>query len=313
MAEPAASTGKPVPVISVIVTIVSGGDTLRRFLHAMTHQEEAPAVEILVPYDASIADTAHIGREFPGCVFIDMGPLETERPITTAAGQHELYDRRRAAGLARACGTLIGILEDRAPPRANWAREVIRLHDQLPWGVIGGAIECAPGNLLNWAFYVCDFSRYGLPFESGPRRWVSDVNVSYKRKMIDDTREVWQERFVEALVHWALLERGETLYLSSELVVDYRTPYTSLLGVLPERFHWGRLFGHVRARSVGPAKRLGYALLGPVIPLVLLVRHGRTQARLGNFPRFLRSAPTIAVLLAAWTSGEVWGYITNRP
>lgn len=313
VAEPAAATGTAVPAISVIVTIVSGGDTLRDFLHAMARQEEAPTVEILVPYDASIPETAEIRREFPGCTFIDMGPTETERPISTAAGQHELYDRRRAAGLARARGTLIGILEDRAPPRASWARNVVRLHEQLPWGVIGGAIECAPGDLLNWAFYVCDFSRYGLPFESGPRRWVSDVNVSYKRKMIDATRDVWQDRFVEALVHWVLLERGETLYLSSDLVVDYRTPYTSLLGVLPERFHWGRLFGHVRAQNVGPAKRLAYALLGPVIPLVLLVRHGRTQARLGNFPRFLRAAPTIAVLLAAWTSGEVWGYITNRP
>lgn len=310
---PGTAAATPLPDISVVVTIVSGGDTLRNFLRAMVRQEGGLRLEILVPYDASIPETAAIGREFPGCTFIDMGPLETGRPISTAAGQHELYDYRRAAGLARARGALIGILEDRAPPRADWARTVARLHRELPHGVIGGAIECAPGDLLNWSFYVCDFSRYGLPFESGPRRWVSDVNVSYKRKVIEDTREVWKERFVEALVHWALLERGETLYLSNELVVDYRTPYTSLFGVLPERFHWGRLFGHVRARSVGPAKRLVYALTGPVIPLVLLIRHGRTQARLGNFPRFLRAAPTIAVLLAGWTSGEVWGYITNRP
>jgi hypothetical protein len=300
------------PLLSVIVTIVDGGDVLRNFLLALTRQENPPPMQILVPYDASIPETAEFRREFPDLTFIEMGVTESFASILTAAGQHELYDRRRAAGLARATGSLIGILEDRAPPRADWARNVVRLHE-LPYGVIGGAIECAPGDLLNWAFYVCDFSRYALPFESGPRRWISDVNVSYKRKMMDDTRSIWHTRFNEAMVHWALLEQGETLYLSSDLVVDYRTPYTSLAGVLPERFHWGRLFGHVRAKKLSVLGRLGHIVLGPLIPLMLLVRHGLTQYQKGNFGRFLRAAPTIAALLAGWTSGEVWGYITKRP
>ncbi len=300
------------PLLSVIVTIVDGGDVLRNFLHALTHQNDPPPMQILVPYDSSIPETVQFRAEFPDLTFIDMGVTETVRSIRTAAGQHELYDRRRAAGLALATGALIAILEDRAPPRSNWAQNVVRLH-ALPHGAIGGAIECAPGDLLNWAFYVCDFSRYGLPFESGPRRWISDVNVSYKRKMMDDTRSIWNTRFNEAMVHWALLERGETLYLSSDLVVDYRTPYTSLAGVLPERFHWGRLFGHVRAKKMSVLVRLGHILLGPLIPFVLLVRHGLTQHQKGNFGRFLRAAPTIAVLLAGWTTGEVCGYITKRP
>jgi hypothetical protein len=300
------------PLLSVIVTIVDGGDVLRNFLFALTRQEDPPPMQILVPYDASIPETAAFRSEFPDLTFLDMGVAEIFSSIRTAAGQHELYDRRRAAGLARATGSLIGILEDRAPPRPNWARNVVRLHEQ-PYGVIGGAIECAPGDLLNWAFYVCDFSRYALPFESGPRRWISDVNVSYKRKMMDDTRSIWHTRFNEAMVHWALLEQGETLYLSSDLVVDYRTPYTSLAGVLPERFHWGRLFGHVRAKKLSVLGRLGHIVLGPLIPVMLLFRHGLTQYQKGNFWRFLRAAPTIAVLLAGWTSGEVWGYITKRP
>src|SRR5262249_56189997 len=115
-------------------------------------------MQILVPFDASIPETAEFRREFPDLTFIDMGITESCASSRTAAGQHELYDRRRAAGLARATGSLVGILEDRAPPRADWARNVVRLHEQ-PYGVIGGAIECAHADLLNWAFYVCDFSR----------------------------------------------------------------------------------------------------------------------------------------------------------
>jgi hypothetical protein len=300
------------PTLSVIVTIVDGGDVLRRFLRALTSQDDPPRLEILVPWDASVPEIAAMAPEFPDCEFIAIGNTRTIRPITTAAGQHELYDRRRAAGLARATGEIIGILEDRAPPRAGWARTVVRLH-QGPWGAIGGAIECAPGDLLNWAFYVCDFSRYGLPFASGPRRWISDVNVSYKRALMDTTRDVWHTRFNETLVHWRLLEQGETLYLSSELVVDYQSPYRSLLGVLPERFHWGRLFGSVRTANLGEARRWLFVLLGPLIPVVLVLRHARTQAAKGNLPRYFAALPLVAILTAAWTAGEVWGYLTRRP
>lgn len=306
--------GAAEPELSLIVTIVCGGEVLRRFLRALISQEDPPRMQIIVPCDSTVRlETVQMQAEFPACTFVDMGVVSTIRAVTTAAGQHELYDRRRAAGLAIASADLIGILEDRAPPRSDWARNAIRLHRELPHGVIGGAIECADTDILNWSFYACDFSRYGLPFESGPREWISDVNVCYKREMMDVTRDIWHERFNEALIHWALKERGETLYLSSDLVVMYRTPYTSLRGVLPERFHWGRLFGHVRASSVGPLRRVLFAFAGPLMPLVLLVRHGQTQSRLGNFGRFLRAAPTMLVLLIGWTAGETWGIITNRP
>ena len=301
------------PGISIIVTIVDGGEVLRRFMDALIGQEGGPSMQILVPYDATIPEIRALESVYPTARFIDMGPVTTIRPVTTAAGQHELYDRRRAAGLHHATGALIAILEDRAPPRRDWARTMHRLHNELPWGAIGGAIECAPGDLLNWAFYACDFSRYGLPFQSGPRQWISDVNVCYKRRVLDDTKEIWRERFNEAKVHWTLTERGETLYLTSEAVVDYKTPYTSLASVLPERFHWGRLFGHVRAKHVAPLERLRLIATGPFIPVVLFIRHGRVQRRLGNFGRFLRASPLMLPLLAAWTTGEVWGYVTRKP
>ena len=299
------------PLLSVIVTIIDGGDVLRRFLTALTTQQDPPPLEILVPYDASIAATGDLVQEFPTARFLDLGEIRTERPLASAAGQHELYDRRRARGLAAATGDLVAILEDRGSPRPTWARNLVRQHER-PYGVIGGAIECAPSDTLNWAFYVCDFGKYGLPFESGPAAWVSDINVSYKRKIVDETRELWQDRFREPIVHWALLERGETLYLSSDVVVEHGRPATTLRALLPERFHWGRLFGHIRAMHSSLPKRIALAAAGPLIPPVLLVRHGRTQMRKGNLGRFLRAAPTAAILLAAWTTGEVWGYLTNR-
>ena len=302
----------PDPLLSVVVTIVDGGLVLRECLAALVEQQNAPRLEIIVPFDASVAaEVERMQPEFPGVTFLSIGPLTPGRPIETAAGQHELYDRRRSAGLRAATGDLIAILEDRGVPTPGWAAAVVRLHAQ-PYGVIGGAIEGARRGLLNWAFYVCDFGRYGLPFTSGPAEWVSDVNVSYKRRVVEATRELWNERFREPVVHWALLERGEILYLSSEIVVEHRRPEAPLSVLIPERFHWGRLFGHIRAVHVGVGRRLAYAALWPVLPAMLFVRHGRTQLRKGNFGRFVKAAPAVAVLLVAWTAGEVWGYLTNR-
>jgi hypothetical protein len=241
-----------------------------------------------------------------------MGPIATDRPATTAAGQHELYDRRRAAGLAACRGNLVAIVEDRGVPRPDWAATVVRLHTAHPHGVIGGAIEPVRSSLLNWAFWVCDFSRYGLPFPSGPAAWVSDVNVSYKRAALEATRALWQDRYQEPVVHWALVERGDVLFLSNELVVDHQMAPQRFLGLLPQRFDWGRLFGSIRARHTTTVVRLALILLAPAIPVVVLLRHGRVQVRRGEGARFLLAVPLLLALLTAWTAGEAVGYLTKR-
>ncbi len=298
--------------MSLIITIVDGRDVLRGMLDALRRQVGAPPLQILAPYDDSRPDIGAMAAEYPEVEFFSIGTIATGHPIASAGGQHELFDRRRAAGLKRATGDLVAILEDRAPARPDWCANMARLHAELPHAVIGGAIECASTDTLNWAFHACDFTRYALPFTAGPREWVSDVNVCYKRRAIEATRDLWHTRFHEPEVHWRLLQQGETLYLTPEAVVDYTTPYTSLVKVLPERFQWGRLFGYIRARNVSPLARLKFIAAGPLLPFVLFTRHAGAQARRGQSARFWQAAPVMLVLLCAWSAGEVWGYITRR-
>jgi hypothetical protein len=300
------------PALSVIVTVVEGARAVRPFLEALAVQAEGSVLEIVVPFDATIREVGHLQSAFPDVTFLDLGVVPTERETHAAAGQHELYDRRRAAGLALARGRVIAILEDRGIPRRDWVSSVLRLHERLPHAVIGGAIEPAGAGILSRAYHLCDFGRYTLPFESGPVQWVSDVNVSYKRRALEATRDLWKERYHEPKVHWALLERGETLYLSAEMVVDHRREVGSLGGLLRERFHWGRLFGVIRAAHLSTPKRLLYILSGPLIPLKLLIRNARAEHRKGRLSEFVRAVPAMALLLSAWTLGEVWGYITRR-
>lgn len=318
MSASASPTAAAAPVTSVpgrlslVITIVEGRDVLRGILNALRAQVGAPELEILAPYDDSRPDIGELAREYPEVQFFSIGSVPTTHPVNSAGGQHELFDRRRAAGLKRATGELVAILEDRAPPRKDWCATMVRLHATTNHAAIGGAIDGAATDPLNWAFHACDFSRYAPPFEAGTREWISDVNVCYKRRAVELTRDLWHTRFHEPEVHWRLMERGETLYLTPEAVVDYRTRYPSLLGVLPERFQWARLFGYVRARNVSTLERLKFIVAGPLIPFVLFARHARAQHRRGFGAKFWRSAPWMFPMLCAWTAGEVWGYVTRR-
>jgi len=302
------------PTLSIVVTIVDGGRYLRDFLHAVMAMKDAPPLEIIVPYDASIPDTKLLAAEFPHVKFLDMGVLVPTRPITSQGGQHELYDRRRAFGLGQATGEIVAMLEDRGHPSPDWASTLMRLHADLPNNVIGGAIECRqPANLLHWAFYVTDFGRYGRPFKIGSVSWVSDVNVSYKRKALDDSRHLWAERFYEMIVHRYLMGRGEELYLSDKLVVNHARPPVTLRGLLRERLEWGILFGYVRTKQTNAMERLGLIFGSPLIAPVLVVRHGLIQAQKGRGLRYLSALPYVVMMTMTWTVGEVWGYITRRP
>jgi len=302
------------PTLSIVVTIVDGGRYLRDFLLAVMAMDDLPPLEIIVPYDASIADTKLLGNEFPHVQFVDMGVIVPTRSIHSQGGQHELYDRRRACGLAIATGDIIAMLEDRGHPRADWARTLVRLHAELKNNVIGGAIECKqPANLLHWTFWVQDFGRYGRPFADGSAGWVSDVNVSYKRKALADTHHLWKDRFYEMIVHRHLMGRGEELYLSSELVVNHTRPAITLGRLLRERVEWGILFGYVRTKQMSGTERLGLIVASPLIPPVLWLRGGVMQFKKGHGPRFLRAFPYFVLMTTAWTMGEVWGYITRRP
>lgn len=299
------------PLLSVVVTIVEGGDALPRLLDALAAQRDPPPMEVLVPYDESVAEVRHLEPQYPGVRFLALGAVPTARPTHTAAGQHELYDRRRSAALRAARGELVAIVEDRGLPRADWARTAVILH-QAPCAVIGGAIEPAPARLVDWALHVTDYSRYSLPFASRTVDWVSDVNVVYKRRALEATRELWTERFHEPAVHWALQRDGEELRLDPALVVVHRRTPAPLGRLLGERWHWGRLFGAIRGRGLSPAKRFLLAAAAPVIPFLLLVRHARVQWRRGDGGRFLLALPVLLLFLAVWTAGEAWGTLTTR-
>jgi hypothetical protein len=310
------------PVLSVVLTVVDGGNALRRCLAALLAQQDAPPLEIVIPIDSTLSShrwmselrSAHDGAPVR---WLDLGTLPTTRPPMSATGQHELIDRRRAAGLAAARGELIAILEDRGVPEPTWAATAVRLHRELPYAAIGGAVETGQPGLLNRAVYFCDFGRYQRPFVAGPREYVSDVNVAYKRPALEQTHAIWRERYHEPLVHWALTQAGLTLFLSPDLAVVQIRDGLTLRRLIAERFAWGRLFGRIRSQHASLGRRLWWLAAAPVVPVVLFGRFLRDRLRKREPAAAIAAVgPAVALLLSAWAIGEAAGYLaagSSRP
>lgn len=292
---------------------MDGTAAVESCLAALAAQDTRHELEIIVPWDESIAAVGALARRFPSVRFVSMGRLQTSQELTSEAGQHELFDRRRAAGLAVATGDVIAILEDRGRPRPDWARMMISAHQLLPHAVIGGAIENAHDSPLNWAVYFCDFGRYQPPFEPGPRQWVSDINIGYKRTPLMAVVDAWREEYREATVNWALLRNGEVLYVTPDAVVEQCRGDLSFRSLLSERVAWGRLFALTRAREHGLLRRFTWAVTAPLLPVLLFARQLRLQcAKRTTLRPFLLASPIVVCFLAAWSVGEALGYLHSE-
>ena len=298
--------------ISIVVTVVEGGSSLRQLLLALATQQPPSAIEVIVPFDTTIADVGALAATFPHVMFLDLGTVALTHDASSGAGQHELFDRRRAAGLRAATAPLVGMLEDRVMPAPDWADTMRRLHDRLPHAVIGGPIATAAPDSLNFAFYACDFTRYAPPVTPGPREYVSDVNLSYKRRALEATRPLWTDIYNEVKVHWALAAAGEVLFLNDAPVVAHRSHYERLRPLLRQRFEWGRLFGAARAGHLSTGGRLVAVARAPLVPILLWSRLVRAHATLGTLGRCLKASRAIIAMQIAWVAGETWGVVTGR-
>ena len=299
------------PPLSVIVTALGGVPSLRRHLQSLVPQALEHGAEVIVPFDSTSRDLAGLAREFPLVTFVDMGVVQTTAVPGSRAAAHEIYDRRTASGVRAARGRIIALLQDFGAPAPDWCRQTLEAHT-LPHGVIGGAVEHEGGPPLNWAVYFLDFGRYQLPLSEGAVTYLTDINVSYKREVLESVRPLWQDRYKEVTINWALQRQGVVLWRRPQMVVCQRRPALSWSPLVTERYQWGRLFGSLRARESTWPERIAYVVLGPAIPVLLLAR--MTRKALGGRTRwqFCRAFPWLVAVTLVWCAGEFMGSLTGR-
>ena len=301
------------PLLSVVVIVTSGISHLGRCLQALESQLNPPSMEIIVPFDSSVPEIVELYTTHKSVRFVDMGlNIHTEYKCDPGIA-HLMYDRRRAAGIAAARSNIIAMTEDHAMPDKYWCANITAAH-QKPYGVIGGAIDNATDRILNWAVYFCDFARYQNPVKEGPVKYISDVNVSYKRAVINKVLETRHGSYHETAIHNTLRTNGETLWLTPDLVVRQSRGQLRLADVIRERFAWGRLYAGKRVNEVCGICRIPLIIFSLFLPPLLVWRKILTTCRRGRYMRpFIRAFPIMVILIVIWTLGEFFGYLTGKP
>jgi len=302
------------PLVSVVVAIVS--DTtepradvshLAGCLEALARQTDAPPMEVIVPYHENVDGVEELRPRFPRVNFL----LVTGGGVSGNGCGREHHDVLRARGMLAARGDLIALLEDHARPDERWCAHIARAH-QAGYAAIGGAIENGIDRPLNWAVYYCDFGKYQNPVPSGESDFASDANTSYKRTALESVRALWDQSFREVVVNGALISRGEKVALRPEIVVYQHRNGLRLATALRERYIWGRSYAVTRCQLLSNSKRLFYAAVSPVLPVVMLLRLAQTAwQRRKRFGKFLAGLHYVAILLASWSLGEAMGYFTR--
>jgi len=307
---PELSEESPV-ALSVIITVVGEESLLRRCLARLMPQIQGRAIEIIVPYDSTASQLAPLKKEFPTVLFADMGTVRTNSRPGTFAAAHQIYDCRRSFALDMARGEILAMLDDSAAPDPDWCDQVLEAH-RLSHGVIGGCVEYEGSSLLDWALYMQDFGRYQRPLAEGPAHSLTDINVSYKRQALLAVKDRWRERYSEATVHGALARERVTLWQRPQIIVRQDRGALSFRRTLVERYCWGRLFGSVRAGELSFFRRLVYAGLSPVLPMILILRVAKKALRAHCGRRFLLALPLLLAFIVAWCLGEFMGNWTGR-
>ena len=309
-------TATQAPRLSVVVVIMSdttssraqSGD-LAGCLAALEQQIDPPPMEIIVPYHPNTDGIDAIRSRFPEVRLVTVADPEI---AARKAGSREHHDTLRARGLAAARGQIVALLEDQARPDRHWSEHIIAAH-ATDAAAVGGAIENGIDRPLNWAVYFCDFARYQNPLPAGASEFASDANTAYKRAALDSVRPLWQASFREVVVNGALIAAGRSIVLSPDIVVYQQRSDLELGSALRERFVWGRSYGATRSTMLTTFRRLVYAALCPLLPLVTLQRiAGIAWRRRRHFGKFLRAVPLIALLSSSWSAGECAGYLGAR-
>jgi hypothetical protein len=280
-----------------------GSSTLAAVLQALGGQTDRPA-EIIVPYVPSVPIN-ELRNAFPLVNFLAVS-------LNSPPESSERLDELRASGVSAASGDIVAVIEDHVVPESIWAAEIRKAH-RLTYAAVGGAIEKGPGSLMSWAAYFTDLGRYHNPLPAGDSNYASVVNISYKSAALQSVSAVWSRRFNETAVHAALLANNERLALAPAVMVTQQREDVPLGRSLHDFFTWGRSYGSTRARLAGGVRRLIYAGLSPLIPVILLSRSGKDTLRKGRlFSMWLKCLPLSTLLTVAWACGELTGYLAGE-
>lgn len=285
------------PPVTVAIVAIAGERLLERCLRALSKQIDAPQFDIVVAASDRIGSLERTRRAFPEArVFVESG---IRTPIELAA-----------IAVRESPGSIVLLTEDHCVPDSDW---VHALSDSVSsvCGAVGGAVEPLGSlSLFEWAFYFVDFHRYSETLKEGPVASLSVCNIAYRRADLDKLEEDWRKSFHETRINGALAKRIGPLWMEPRARVRTRRR-VGRPAALRERYGFGRVFACKRVDG-RPVLRFFLAVVSPTLPLLLMIQLARGAIRRrDSTAMFFQSFPQLVGLVAAWSAGEILGYVTG--
>lgn len=280
--------------LAVIVTSYDSHAILRRGLASLVAQ---PEIAEIVVADCSPQNPGKLlGAEFPRVRFLH---FDTKRTVPVL----------RWSALELTSAPLVGALESRCVPAPDWAQRIVRAHDRAPLTpAVGGPV--GPGSAssgFELGLYFCEYGAFAPPLPEGPARALSGANLSYKRSALLERPDYLESGRWETFLHQQWLAEGRELHLCGAAIEFHNTMPPAV--ALRQRFHYGRGYAAERVEDVRGPQRWLYAAFCPVLPFLLTARMAAAARRKGILGLFARALAWTLLLNAAWSAGELCGYL----
>ena len=287
--------------VSVIIASYQAGATIERCLGALTRQQTQESFEVII-VDSSADGTAQIIRkQFPS--------------VNLVVGARRLWPGdARNLGVAQARGRILAFTDVDCMADPAWIERIVQAHANRDHPIIGGAIvNGSADRLVDRAFYFCSLNAW-MP--SRAQDWADDLPTG----CLTMTQAAF-ERFgpflegsfsSDSVFSWRASLAGVRPWFEPSVQVIH-VSRTTVRGLVQQRFIRGRAYAEQRVREHrwSTARRVGYALLSPVLPLVVLMRIvPRMCTGITLFWQFVTATPLVVLGVIAWSLGEGGGYLS---
>jgi GT2 family glycosyltransferase len=280
--------------LSVVIAAWNGISLLRQCLESLEKQTDLKETEIIVV------------SNFP--VELQAGEFSARVTILSLPATATVPELRRE-GIELANGAIIALAEDQCFFDAVWCEKIKKAH-QSSFAVIGGSVENASDErALDWAVYFYDYGKFMLPNKTGVVDALSGMNVSYKRAVLEEIRDIYKDGFFETFANEELKKRGHQLYLESSAIVYHHKNYV-LKRAAEHCYHLARSFAAKRVAGSALLKRAIFTAVSLILPVLLPARIVSVTIKKGrNLKELAGALPSLMLLMTIWSYGEFCGYL----
>jgi GT2 family glycosyltransferase len=288
------------PLLSVLMASYDAAATIGLALESLVRQSRADSIEIVV-VDSTRDDTAaDVAERFPAVRLL----RSRERLFAGAA-------RNRGAAVAN--GDILAFVDADCTVAEDWAQRVLDAH-AADRPLIGGVVlNGNPESRAGWAYYFAEFHQWLPGSPAGAVAEVPGCSMTVRRSAYDRFGPFLEGAYCsDTQFNWRLAAAGAPAWLDPTIRVAHLNPGAWSKTLRHELRH-GADFARLRSRErLGRGGAAARALAAPLLPGLLFARVARDALRRPEHRRpFLRAAPRLLTLLAAWSAGEARGYLES--